>query len=318
MNSTTKPLRLVFSDYTLGVIGYDYHAVFSYQTGGLESLRAYNKEWIYRTPKPTFWRAVTDNDRGNLFFLKSGTWLSADTFIWHIGTDVLVDNESIELPICPANNVYCGNERCYTMSITFHYKTITVPAALVDVTYVMTPTRITVDCQYHGEKGLPQLPVFGMRFIMPTPADGFTYEGLSGETYPDRMKGAKEGVYEVEGMPVTPYLVPQDCGMHMNTHRLTIRRTTVLDNAVRMPQQASLTFSAADNKPFAFSCLPYTAQELDNALHIEELPPVRRTVLCIYGAVRGIGGIDSWGSDVEPAYHVSAENDLNCKFNIDF
>ena len=41
MNSTTKPLRLVFSDYTLGVIGYDYHAVFSYQTGGLESLRAY-------------------------------------------------------------------------------------------------------------------------------------------------------------------------------------------------------------------------------------------------------------------------------------
>ena len=47
---------------------------------------------------------------------------------------------------------------------------------------------------------------------------------------------------------------------------------------------------------FAFSCLPYTASEIENALHHEELPPARRTVLCVYGAVRGVGGIDSWGS----------------------
>lgn len=44
-----------------------------------------------------------------------------------------------------------------------------------------------------------------------------------------------------------------------------------------------------------FSCLPYTACELENADHQEELPPRRRTVMCIYGAVRGVGGIDSWG-----------------------
>lgn len=23
----------------------------------------HGKEWLYRTPKPTFWRATTDNDR---------------------------------------------------------------------------------------------------------------------------------------------------------------------------------------------------------------------------------------------------------------
>ena len=33
----------------------------------------------------------------------------------------------------------------------------------------------------------------------------------------------------------------------------------------------------------------------------------RRTVLCVYGAVRGVGGIDSWQSDVEDEYHISAE-----------
>ena len=41
-----------------------------------------------------------------------------------------------------------------------------------------------------------------------------------------------------------------------------------------------------------------------------------RTVMCIYGAVRGVGGIDSWGADVEPTYHVDAEKDMNFSFCI--
>lgn len=42
----------------------------------------------------------------------------------------------------------------------------------------------------------------------------------------------------------------------------------------------------------------------------------RRTVLCVYGAVRGVGDIDSWGSDVEDEYHVSAEEDIRYSFTI--
>ena len=44
-----------------------------------------------------------------------------------------------------------------------------------------------------------------------------------------------------------------------------------------------------------FHVFPLIAEELENATHQEEPPPERRTVLCIYGAVRGVGGIDSWG-----------------------
>ena len=32
----------------------------------------------------------------------------------------------------------------------------------------------------------------------------------------------------------------------------------------------------------AFSCLPYTASELENATHQEELPPARREVFMLY------------------------------------
>ena len=42
----------------------------------------------------------------------------------------------------------------------------------------------------------------------------------------------------------------------------------------------------------------------------------RRTVLCIYGAVRGVGGIDSWGTDVEEDYRISAETDKDYSFTI--
>ena len=54
-----------------------------------------------------------------------------------------------------------------------------------------------MDVDYTGVKGLPELPVFGMRFIMPTLADKYMYKGLSGETYPDRKAGAEKGIYEV-------------------------------------------------------------------------------------------------------------------------
>ena len=80
-------------------------------------------------------------------------------------------------------------------------------------------------------------------------------------------------------------------------------------------RNACLRFEA-QGEGFAFSALPYTAQELENATHMEELPPQRRTVLCICGAVRGVGGIDSWFSDVEPAYHIDAGKDIVYSFRI--
>ena len=60
-----------------------------------------------------------------------------------------------------------------------------------------------------------------------------------------------------------------------------------------------------------------TAEELENATHQEELPLPRRTVVCICGSVRGAGGIDSWGSDVEDPYRISAQKDIVYEFVIE-
>ena len=68
-----KPLRVVYGDFTLGVHGEGFDYIFSYAQGGLESIVKNGYEWLYRCPKPTFWRALTDNDRGSRFHIKSGS-----------------------------------------------------------------------------------------------------------------------------------------------------------------------------------------------------------------------------------------------------
>lgn len=310
------PLRIVYGDSTLGVHGEDVHYIFSYAVGGLESLVKDGLEWLYRAPKPTFWRALTDNDRGSRFHLSSGRWLAADTFIQCKEISVFVDGKPLGCPCAPMNNKFSDQEYAKEVTITFVYETIVTPVNMVEVTYTVTEAgTLKVFVHYHGVEGLPQLPVFGLRMIMPTLADKYRYEGLSGETYPDRKAGGIKGVYEVEDLSPTPYLVPQDCGVHMDTEWVEIYRHKSLDNSRKEEKVQCLKVCAAEKK-FAFSCLPYTASELENATHQEELPPARRTVLCIYGAVRGVGGIDSWGSDVEKEYRIDAGKDIVCSFEI--
>ena len=310
--------RIVIGDVTIGIQGQDFAYIFSVGMGGMESLYKDGKEWLYRAPRPAFWRAATDNDRGNGFVFRSAVWSAADRFVRCVKVTARMDEQEISMPPAPENNKYNGDETCDRFEISYTYETPTVPVTEVTVSYLVeSDGRIHVQVDYLGKQGLPELPVLGLRFLMPTAAEGYTYEGLSGETYPDRMAGGIPGVYEVQGLPVTPYMVPQDCGMHMQTKWLEIVRKTSLDNTDRGERSSRLKITAEEGKHFAFSCLPYTAQELENAMHHEELPPARRTVLSVLGAVRGVGGIDSWGADVQAPYHISGEQNISYGFWIE-
>lgn len=309
----TNKLHVIYGDGSLGVGGEGFHYIFSYERGGLESLKINGKEWLYRTPTPTFWRATTDNDRGSGFNIKSAQWLSADYFQKCTKIDVTVDDHHFAgLPL--DNDHYSNDETAERVALTYTFETLTVPSTTVALTYtVNSDGQSKVVVHYTGKKGLPELPVFGVRIVMPTAATGFEYAGLSGETYPDRMAGGQHGTFKVKSLPVAKYLVPQENGMHMASDWVKITRQTTQNNADHSGQPFSLKV-VKDQDSFAFSCLPYTAEELENATHIEELPLERRTVLVIAGAVRGVGGIDSWGADVEKQYHIPADQDIDFSF----
>ncbi|WEV74570.1 beta-galactosidase small subunit [Bifidobacterium sp. ESL0798] len=309
----TDNVRIVIDEEMIGLHACGRDCLFDYRTG-LVSLKTGGKEWLYSAPRPAFWRATTDNDRGNGFSCRSAQWVGADLFSTAGRPSLEVDGKPVVIPYTPADGSTGGQLYASVASLCYTFTTPTVPATTVDVRYTLDAAgNLTVAAHYHGQKGLPELPAFGLRMVMPTPATGFTYFGLPGETYPDRLGAGKKQLVAVVGLPVTPYLVPQECGMHMDTDWVRVERETTLNNADAAIAPFSLTFACLD-RPFAFSCLPYTPLELENATHQEELPPARRTVMTIYGAVRGVGGIDSWGAPVGEKHSISGKKDIDFSF----
>jgi hypothetical protein len=81
---------------------------------------------------------------------------------------------------------YGGDVYADEIIVKYTYETITTPATTILVSYSVDASgKIRVDVHYNGVQGLPEFPVFGMRFIMPTLAAKYLYKGLSGETYLD-------------------------------------------------------------------------------------------------------------------------------------
>ena len=58
---------------------------------------------------------------------------------------------------------------------------------------------------------------------------------------------------------------------------------------------------------FEFSALPYTPFELENARHLDELPQIYQTVLCVYEKQMGVGGDDTWGARTHDEFLLSRD-----------
>ena len=280
-----EPLRITHGDGALGVKGKHFEILFDYNQGGPSSIRWGNTEWLWRSPKPAFWRAPTENDSGCGFPGKSAIWSAIDRYIRSTGMEIL--EESFEK---------CIVRYTFTADI--------MPDLRSYVTYSVDRSgNLDVCVNYCGYAGRPQLPLFGLRFETPIPMDEIIWQGLSGETYPDRYKGAFFGVHR-EKPDISNYLVPQECRNHMNTHW------------VQLVQNNSRLCLEKLDYPFHFSATPHTPHQLEAAFHREELPLPSRTVVTVCGKMRGVGGIDTWGNDVEPAYHIHSDRDISFSFRI--
>jgi len=281
--SKTGDLKIVHGDGAIGVSGSDFEILFSRSAGGPVSLVVNGQEWLWRAPRIAFWRAPTENDCGCGFPMKSAVWSAVDA--WQKCTGLEILKESTD---------------CF--SIRYDFTADILPDLKASVTYtVFSEGRMDVSVCYVGAAGRPQLPLMGLRFSTPAPISETQWVGLSGETYPDRMKGSSFGSH-TEVPHIAPYLIPQECGNHMNTHSTVF---TLGDGKLVLEKK---------DEPYAFSAIPYTPGQLEQAQHTWELPEPVRTVITLCGRMRGVGGIDTWGNDVEPAYHVSAEEDINFSF----
>lgn len=284
-------MRIVHGDGNLGIHGKDFSILFSRPAGGIAALRYNQKEWITKPFMPVYWRASTDNDRGNGFDKSSQVWFSAGLFSVYKPNDMQIAEEEGRV------------------SVVFTYHLGTVPQTETKVTYIVTPDgRIQVEAHYYGKEDLPELPAFGMRLRLPGRMKTFSWYGYGPqECYTDRMEGAKLGIYtSTPKESISPYLLPQECGNHVGCRWLKTE-----------DEDGNGLMLRAQDEHFQASVLPYTAEEMEIAAHWNELAPSQYTNVCLYSAMRGVGGDDSWGAPVYPEYCVSAETDHILRFTIE-
>ena len=82
-----------------------------------------------------------------------------------------------------------------------------------------------------------------------------------------------------------------------------------------MRSQRRSALGQGDNGPMMFSALPYTPHELENAMHLYELPAVHYTVIRAAKAQMGVGGDDSWGACTHPEYLLPKNGRIEFSFS---
>ena len=285
---TTKKMQVIYGYVNIGVKGEGFLAMFSKSEGGLASLQYDGTEYITRAPKTSYWRACTDNDRGAKQGFDRSMWLTAGLYQKVIDVKVEELEEQVR--------------------ITFEYELPTIPKAYSTISYVMSGDGVVhVHLLYKGTEGLPEIPAFGMDFKLKERYHNFEYYGYGPEeNYVDRMEGARLGIFEGTAKEnLSNYLIPQECGNRVGTRWLK-----VTDEYGR-----GLQFTC-EEIPFESSVLPYSAYELENALHQEELPKIHYTWVRILAKQMGVGGDDSWGAPVHEQYRIPSDKNLEIAFHV--
>ena len=252
---------------------------------------------IESIPKPNFWRAPVDNDEGNGMPMFYGQWKLASLYLSH--KDFL---SSASGPVKSYDPVLQENENSAT--ITFTYVLPTKPVADCKVAYTVYgdgTIETTLSCDI--PEGLGSMPEFGMIMKINADYNQLEWYGMGPEeTYADRCKGGKLGIYKNQVADnVAHYIVPQETG-----NKTGVRWAKVTDKRGR-----GLLFTGDGMN---FSALPWTPHEMENARHPYELPAVHYTVIRTSLAQMGIAGDDSWGAKTHPEYLLPADGHMEFTF----
>lgn len=286
------PIEVTKGWMNVGVKGNDFSVLFSTQKPGIVSYIYGGKEMIKAIPMPNFWRAPVDNDNGNCMQARYAQWKIASMYITNKKLGRFEDN----YPVIEEND--------NSISLTYTLYMPTTPASSCQLKYkVFGDGTIETTLSYDPIKELADMPEFGMMFKIDADYDRVIWYGLGeAETYADRKRGGKLGLYENHVQDnMAKYLVPQECG-----NKCDVRFAKVVDKKGR-----GLLFTGDD---MSFHALPYTPHEVENAMHSYELPEIHYTVIRVAKAQMGVAGDDSWGAKVHPEYLIDVSKKVEFTF----
>lgn len=267
------------------ISGDDFRVVFNKRTGDLVSYQYEGTELLRRAPMPNFWRAYTDNDRGNGHVERCGTWREAGL------------NRQLKAFVVKQSD---GD-----VTVTCTYQLPTTQDSLCRVVYKVTfDGQVSVVQELIPGHDLPEIPEVGMMFEMDPTFNHIEWFGKGPHpSYWDRQVGARIGTFTGRvSEQFVPYLRPQECG-----NKTEVRHA-------RVTNDAGVGLDMSSSVPFEWSALPYTPAELESANHVYQLPVSNHTVVRINHKQMGVGGDNSWGARTHPEFTLPANQSYVFRF----
>lgn len=230
--------------------------------------------------RPHFFRAPTDNDKG------FGNWIAKD---WkNQGLDNLRDSVVTPLTISRQSDGslkgYCVVDyKALNGWIRTDYQVTLLPDGTVDFNASYTP-----------EGQLPPLPCMGNTFVMPNDYQQLEYYGRGPwDNYPDRKVSSPIAKYVSKvSEQYFHYPRPQYSGNHEQTAYVELK------NGKRQGWRIQCV-----DKPFSFTAVPYSTEQLYGAAHDMELKEEANVYLSLDCAVLGLGN-SSCGPGVLTKYAI--------------
>ncbi|WNR42644.1 glycoside hydrolase family 2 TIM barrel-domain containing protein [Paenibacillus roseipurpureus] len=276
--STEAALQVLTSSDAIQVKGERFALSFDAATGDLTSY-VYEGLELFRTgPVPNFWRAYTDNDRGNGHHIRCAPWQEAGS-----GRRLITLN---------AKQLDAG---CAEVRVLFELAT--QPVSEVQFVYtVSTNGEVEVNMQLTPGDKLPEIPEVGVMIELDASFENLAWYGRGPhENHWDRNTGAKLALHSgTVAEQFVPYLRPQECG-----NKTDVRFATLTNAAGRGLHIAGLP-------TVEVNALPYSPSELEAHDHPYKLPVSDKVVLRVNYKQMGVGGDDSWGARTHPEFTLFA------------
>ncbi|MFI1722008.1 glycoside hydrolase family 2 TIM barrel-domain containing protein [Streptomyces sp. NPDC020489] len=276
-------LRFEDREASVTVTGKGFSVTVDKKSGLITSYQASGSRLITSGPAPNFWRAPTDNDRGNGQHVRNQTWRDAGANRRVTGVRVrALRDRAVVIEI--SGTLPTTTESTYTTTYT-----------------VFGNAEIKVDNTLHpGAASLPYIPEVGTLLFLPARLEKLRYYGRGPEeNHWDRADATDVGLYSgtVTGQR-TSYLRPQESG-----NRTGVRWFALTGGAgpgLLVSGEPLLEVNASH----------FTPEDLSVGVrHDYQLDPRAEVVLRLAHHQMGVGGDDSWGAHTHDEYKLFANRD---------
>ncbi|MFJ9037325.1 glycoside hydrolase family 2 TIM barrel-domain containing protein [Streptomyces sp. NPDC102406] len=270
-------------DAAVTVTGKGLKVVVDKSTGLITTYEAGGARLLLAGAVPNFWRAPTDNDRGNGQHTRNQTWRDAGARREVTGV-----------------TVRARGGRAVEIAVEGTLPTTTASAYSTTYT-VFGNGEIKVDNTLHpGAPGLPYLPEVGTILHLPAALERLHYYGRGPEeNHWDRNDGTDVGRYASTVRDQwTPYIRPQE-----NGNKTDVRWAALTDRHGR----GLLVWG---EELLEVNASHFTPEDLSvGARHDYQLTPRDEVVLRVNHRQMGVGGDNSWGAHTHDAYKLLADRD---------